>query len=223
MLETYLRTKRNFVLLGESGCGKSETAIFLARKLVQMTTRKVRLIDMDQTKGMFRSRDWKAKLQQEQIQVYCGEHFMDMPLAPHGMARKLEEADAVNVLDVGGNETGAVVLGQFQDWTNQSDSVVFYIINPYRNFSGNTEDILHFMHRITTLAQVEQLHVISNPNFGHATQAEDIFAGHAKLEEMLQGSGYDIEALLIPDWVDANKFVQMRLPVYSIQPMIQFP
>ena len=79
------------------------------------------------------------------------------------------------------------------------------------------------MHRITTLAQVEQLHVISNPNFGHATQAEDIFAGHAKLEEMLQGSGYDIEALLIPDWVDANKFVQMRLPVYSIQPMIQFP
>ena len=94
---------------------------------------------MDQTKGMYRSRDWKERVENDQIHVYCGEHFMDMPLVPHGMANKLDDENAVNILDVGGNEIGAVVLGQYSQWLNNENSVVFYIINPYRNFSGSKD------------------------------------------------------------------------------------
>ena len=116
MLKELVKTKRNFVLIGESGSGKSEISLFLAKTLSDYTDKKIRLIDMDQTKGMYRSRDWKERVENDQIHVYCGEHFMDMPLVPHGMAKKLDDENAVNILDVGGNEIGTVVLGQYSQW-----------------------------------------------------------------------------------------------------------
>lgn len=69
MLRQLLRSKRTFVFLGESGSGKSEMSIFFAQKLLEYTGKTIWLIDMDQTKGMFRSRDWKNQIENERIQV----------------------------------------------------------------------------------------------------------------------------------------------------------
>lgn len=222
MLKELLRTKRNFVLIGESGSGKSEIALFLAKKLSGYTNKKIQLIDMDQTKGMYRSRDWKERIENDQIHVYCGEHFMDMPLVPHGMERMLEDENAVNILDVGGNEIGAVVLGQFSQWMNRNDSIVFYIVNPYRNFSGNKNNILFLMERIRSAGRIQKVHMISNPNLGPSTTREDVEKGHEMLEKMMDDTEYRMEALIIPEWVHEESFGDMDIPVYALQPMIQF-
>ena len=222
MLRQLLRSKRTFVFLGESGSGKSEMSIFFAQKLLEYTGKTIWLIDMDQTKGMFRSRDWKNQIENERIQVCCGEHFMDMPLVPHGMVQKLENKDAIKILDVGGNEAGAVVLGQFSQWLNAEDCSVFYLINPYRNFSGSQDNILFFMDRIRNAGRIQNVHIISNPNLGKSTQEEDVINGQRLLEKMLSGTGYQIEALMIPNWVDEALFSNWKLPVYSFKPQIQF-
>ena len=222
MLKQLMETKRNFVLLGESGSGKSEIALFLAEKLSAYTDKTIQLIDLDQTKGMFRSRDWKEHIENDRIYVFCGEHFMDMPLVPHGMARKLEDKNAVNILDVGGNEIGAVTLGQFSNWLNREDSIVLYIINPYRNFSGSKENILFLMERILRAGCVQKVHVISNPNLGMSTTEEDVLRGHELLLGMLADTDYVIEALMIPEWVHTEKIISMNIPVYAINPKIHF-
>lgn len=222
MLKELVKTKRNFVLIGESGSGKSEIALFLAKTLSDYTDKKIRLIDMDQTKGMYRSRDWKERVENDQIHVYCGEHFMDMPLVPHGMANKLDDENAVNILDVGGNEIGAVVLGQYSQWLNNENSVVFYIINPYRNFSGSKDNILFLMERIQKAGHIQKIHVISNPNLGPSTTEEDVCNGHEILKKMLVDTEYEIEALMIPVWLPKEVFINMDIPVYFIKPMIQF-
>lgn len=222
MLKQLMETKRNFVLLGESGSGKSEIALFLAEKLSAYTDKTIQLIDLDQTKGMFRSRDWKEHIENDRIHVFCGEHFMDMPLVPHGMARKLEDKNAVNILDVGGNEIGAVTLGQFSNWLNREDSIVLYIINPYRNFSGSKENILFLMERILRAGCVQKVHVISNPNLGMSTTEEDVLRGHELLLGMLADTDYVIEALMIPEWVHTEKIISMNIPVYAINPKIHF-
>ena len=46
----------NYVLLGEAGCGKSELAINLARRLLD-TGKPVDLFDLDMTKPLFRTRE----------------------------------------------------------------------------------------------------------------------------------------------------------------------
>lgn len=222
MLKELIQTKRNFVLLGESGSGKSEISLFLAKKLSDYTNKKIQLIDMDQTKGMFRSRDWKERIENNQIRVYCGEHFMDMPLVPHGMARKLDDENAINILDVGGNEIGAVVLGQFSQWLNGKDSIVFYIINPYRNFSGSKDNILFLMERIQKAGHIQNVHILSNPHLGASTTSEDVLNGYKMLKKMLADTDHTVEGLIIPEWVQTEVFINMDIPVYSIKPMIQF-
>lgn len=47
---------RNYVLLGEAGCGKSELAINLACRLLD-TGKLVDLFDLDMTKPLFRTRE----------------------------------------------------------------------------------------------------------------------------------------------------------------------
>ena len=52
----------NFVLIGEAGSGKTEIAANLALRLAEDMPVPVCLIDMDQTKCMFRARDFSSLL-----------------------------------------------------------------------------------------------------------------------------------------------------------------
>ena len=52
----------NFVLIGEAGSGKTEIAANLALRLAEDMPVPVCLIDMDQTKCMFRARDFSPPI-----------------------------------------------------------------------------------------------------------------------------------------------------------------
>ena len=57
-----LNDKRNFIFIGESGCGKTELSLNLSKRIALMKKNmheEVNLFDMDQTKTIFRSRDFK--------------------------------------------------------------------------------------------------------------------------------------------------------------------
>ena len=53
---------RNYVLIGEAGSGKTEIAANLALLLARTQTLPVCLIDMDQTKCLFRARDFSSPI-----------------------------------------------------------------------------------------------------------------------------------------------------------------
>ena len=50
----------NIVLLGEAGSGKTEIAANIAIRLAEKDEKPVYLIDMDQTKCLFRARDFSS-------------------------------------------------------------------------------------------------------------------------------------------------------------------
>lgn len=214
---------RNWILIGESGCGKTELSLFLAKKKRKETGKTVHLIDMDQTKGMFRSRDFAEEMAKDGIEIISGAHFMDMPVVPHGVERLLSDEAVVNIMDVGGNEIGAVSLGQFSAFVNAAEAKVLYIINPYRNFSGTAENIKLLMEGIQNAGRVERISVICNPNVGEGTTAEDILNGYAALKERLQPLRLSAEALVLPDWVKEESVSQLSIPKWIITPYIKYP
>ena len=81
----------NFVLIGEAGSGKTEIAANLALRLAENMPVPVCLIDMDQTKCMFRARDFSYLLEKGHVHMAVNPELWDSPLMPQGVTSLLKD------------------------------------------------------------------------------------------------------------------------------------
>lgn len=182
-----LEDRHNFVFLGEAGSGKSEIAISFARALAARTDKQVHFFDLDMTKPLFRSRDAGAQLEAEGIRVHYQEQFMDAPTLVGGVTPLLRQEDCLVVLDVGGDYIGARSIGGFAPQLNRPATAVFYVVNAYRPWSDTIEHIDGTLGKILGVSHVklDRLMLVSNPNNGVTTTAEEFLQGHEKTVELV--------------------------------------
>jgi hypothetical protein len=176
--------KRNIVLLGEAGCGKSEIALNLAVRLSRDGP--VHFFDMDQTKPLYRSRDARRALEARGVSFFCQEQYMDAPTLVGGVAESLRDESAFTILDVGGNDTGARMIGGFSRLINGGGTVCLYVVNPYRPWSKDVDAVDGTLSSILRVSHIQKFHIISNPNLGFETTAEEFAAGIEKTRRMLE-------------------------------------
>lgn len=182
-----LKTKKNFVFVGEAGSGKSEIAINFAMGLSKLSEKKVHFFDMDQTKPLFRSRDVRDQLIAEGIEFHYQEQFFDAPTTPGGVRELLANEEAIVILDVGGDHIGSRLIGAFAPFLNRPNTQNFFVINGYRPWSKNLITIDGTMARVLGMAriQLENVSIMSNPNLGVTTTAEEVLSGHERVAEMI--------------------------------------
>jgi len=187
ILRELLKTKKNFVFVGEAGCGKSEIAINFALGLSEISEKKVHFFDMDQTKPLFRSRDVREQLKAKGIEFHYQEQFFDAPTTPGGVRELLADEESVVVLDVGGDHIGARLIGAFGPFLNRPNTQNFFVINAYRPWSKNLITIDGTMARVLGMAHIklENVSIMSNPNLGVTTTAEEVLTGHEKVSDMI--------------------------------------
>lgn len=183
-----LMDKNNFVFLGEAGSGKSEIAINLALELARLGTKPVHFFDLDMTKPLFRSRDLKDELEKNNVIVHFEEQFMDAPTTTGWVTRALRDSEAYVVMDVGGDYIGARAVGGYAPSINRDNTVVYYVVNPFRPWSLDMEHIDHVLGQILGVShiQLKQLKLLGNPNLGIETNKEDIEKGIALLKETVE-------------------------------------
>lgn len=175
--------KKNIVLLGEAGCGKSEIALNLAARSAE--TRETHLFDMDQTKPLYRSRDARMAMEAAGVRFRYERQFFDAPTMAGGVADSLG-SECVTILDAGGDDAGARIIGGFSRFLSREDAVVFYVVNPYRPWSGSTEAIDCTLSAILAAAHLRRFHIIANPNLGFETTAEEFAQGIDKTRRLLE-------------------------------------
>lgn len=198
-----VRGKKNIIFVGESGCGKTELSMNCAVELVHKVCgeKVVNLVDMDQTKGTFRSRDHEKTLRAEKVSLICGEHFLDTPVVPHGVLRLIKGEEFVNVFDIGGNEIGAITMGQFAEEIKKTKSVVFFIINPFRLLSMNEGHIKTMIDKIKDYGDFENFEFIANPNMGEYTDADTVSEGMETLNSLADKLGIKFTMVTFPHWL----------------------
>lgn len=178
-----LAKKDNIVLLGEAGCGKSEIALNLAAQ--NAGEREVHFFDMDQTKPLYRSRDAAEIMAAAGVSFHYERQFYDAPTLVGGVAESLNNPAQLTIMDVGGNDTGARLIGGFSKLLAGENTIVFYVVNPYRPWSKSTETIDVTLSSILRVSHLKSFHIISNPNLGGGTSLEEFAAGIERTEEML--------------------------------------
>ena len=197
-----LKTRKNFILIGETGSGKSEIALNTAVMLNRAGGRTIHIFDLDQTKAMFRSRDAEAEMAREGIAVHYMPQLLDTPVMVNGIIPHLVRPDSASVLDVGGNENAARMVGCLSDYLNRENSAAIYVINPFRPWSGSAENVRGTMESVLNACHLENIFFIANPTVGPETGAEDFAEGLRRLENLIPAE--ELSACFVTEALAAN-------------------
>ncbi len=216
--ETLCR-KPNSVFLGEAGCGKSELAVHLALELAAQG-HEVHFFDLDQTKPLMRSRDAEALLTGAGVTVHFERQCADAPTQVGGLVPLLLDAHKAVILDVGGNDTGARLIGGYAHLLKDAD--VWFVVNPYRPWSSTTEHIDGTLSAILRASRLKMPRFLLNPNLGADTTPEEFLAGVTQGLAML--SPYvTVEAAAVPAALYEQVRHQTALPLIPITSHISVP
>lgn len=217
-LSALLRSS-NTVFLGEAGCGKSELAVHLALELTEQG-REVHFFDLDQTKPLMRSRDAETLLADAGAAVHFEQQRADAPTQVGGLVPLLLDESKNVILDVGGNDTGAKLIGGFAHLLKNAD--VWFVVNPYRPWSATTEHIDGTLSAILRTSRLKTPRFLLNPNLGRDTTAEEYLAGLAQGLALL--SPYvTVEAAAVPAALREQVRPQTELPLIPIISRMSVP
>lgn len=217
-LASLLRSS-NTVFLGEAGCGKSELAVHWALTLVSQG-REVHFFDLDQTKPLMRSRDAAALLTDAGVTVHFEQQRADAPTQVGGVVPLLLDEDKAVILDVGGSDTGAKLIGGYAHLLQNAD--VWFVVNPYRPWSASVEHIDGTLSAVLRASRLKMPRFLLNPHLGRDTTVEEYLAGVEQGLALL--SPYvTVEAAAVPEALYAQVRTETSLPLIPITTHISVP
>jgi hypothetical protein len=167
--------------LGHFGSGKTELALNRALDLAGAGER-VTLADLDVVKPYFRSRAARDILAAAGVDLLAptGENvFADLPIIVPQIRSALREAGRRLLLDVGGDDTGARVLGSLADVLPHDDTEVLLVLNFRRPSTPDPERAVAMVRAIERVGRVAVTGLVSNTHLMGETTLEIVTEGLA--------------------------------------------
>ena len=210
------------LIIGGFGSGKSEYAINLALSLAKNNPN-ITLVDLDLVNAYFRSREAIELLTLNNIKaiVPSGEiAFSDLPIAGPGVRELITSTqEGTAIFDVGGDDMGALALSAYRRELNQVEKNVLMLVNPFRPFTANIDQIMLMKDSIEYNSGVLVTALVSNPNLGAGTPADLILAKHLIVEKAALELGLPlIEIVIQKDTYQKQPeaFSQLNIPIRLI-------
>ena len=206
-------------IVGNYGSGKTEVSINLAvnRKRAGAD---VRIADLDLVNPYFRTREARKQLESVGIQVVLPpqEYLQaDLPVLSPKIAGMIKNAAGLSLLDVGGDDVGAMVLAVLADAVKGIRIQVLQVINPLRPNTATVAGCLKIKDEIEKAAQLKITGLIGNANLIDETDADTIIDGYEFVRELAETSGLRLEFITVArELMPAIDLTRIRCPVLPI-------
>ncbi|MCL2099178.1 MAG: carbonic anhydrase [Oscillospiraceae bacterium] len=185
MLEKLFIDKKIIIICGHYGCGKTNIAVNSALSLKQTSEpgAGVALVDLDFVNPFFRSADSMEILHRAGIKCIVPQFAntnIDAPSIPQEIYSIFNDEPYMRtVIDVGGDDAGAVVLGMFADKIKACGYEMVYVLNFYRPLICEVSSAVKLAREIMNKSKLNITSLINNSNIGEITTENDIKASFA--------------------------------------------
>lgn len=179
------------IFTGHFGSGKTEIAINYAINLVS-EGRKVAIVDLDIVNPYFCTRGIKAELEEKGVRVIASDPNLsnaELMVVPAEVLAVFNDKSYEVVMDIGGDEQGAVVLGQYNKYFREETYDMYFVINNNRPLTANNDDIEDYIRSIQLTSRIKVTHLISNTNMSYETSAEDVIKGDKVVSRLSEKLG----------------------------------
>lgn len=180
------------MLCGHYGTGKTNVAVNLALHMHRQGEA-VTIADLDIVNPYFRTMDSAEDFQQAGIRMICSSFAnsnVDIPSLPADLYAITDDTATRMVLDIGGDDSGATVLGRLAPAILEENSFeMWMVINQYRPLTRDVPSTLEVMEDIQRACGLPFTGVVNNSNLGAETTPETVLATTAFACEVAQAAG----------------------------------
>lgn len=175
------------VVVGHYGVGKTNFSLNWAFD-VAAQGKKVTVVDFDVVNPYFRSSDYTASLEAAGITMIAPNlagSSLDNPSINGAVGTIIEHVYArwaagdesqVVIIDVGGDDAGATVLGRFRDAIVSGPHQMLYVVNRYRNLTQTPQEALEVMEEIQVKSGLKVTGVVNNSHLRDQTDPETVLS-----------------------------------------------
>ena len=187
--------KRITLFMGHYGSGKTNIAINYAHR-IRECGKAVAIADLDIVNPYFRMKDSQEEMLREGIDVIAlpfANSSVDLPALPSAAYSLVQNTARYAVLDIGGDDRGALALGRFTPYIREENNFdVFFVANFYRPLTQNASDALEVMREIEGACGLPFTGIINNSNLGAETTAETVLRTTERCRKLSELSGLPV-------------------------------
>ena len=218
--------KRVTVFVGHFGSGKTEIALNGALEIAA-TGVPVTLADLDVVKPYFRSRSARAILDEAGIELLAptGENVhADLPIIVPQIRSHLRQNTRRLIMDVGGDDVGARVLGSLSDVVPRDGTDCLLVLNFRRPSTPDPERALAMVREIEAVGQLPVTGLISNTHLMDETTLDVVLDGYRMALETAGAAGVPLVAAMVSGDVAAEIDPEsLECPVVTMRRIVRPP
>jgi hypothetical protein len=211
--------KRITLFAGHYGSGKTNIAVNYA-KFIKSQGIDVSIVDLDIVNPYFRTKDSEEDLKKHGISIISSEYAntnLDAPALPKEIYSALADKSQHLVIDVGGDDRGAVALGRFApDITEGNGFDMLFVANFYRPLTKTAEDALEVMREIEIAGHIPFTGIVHNSNIGDETSEEDLIKKSGEAEKLSELSHLPIVMTTAAEKI-YNSLVKTNLEMFKLE------
>ena len=179
------------------------------------------MIDLDIVNPFFRVRKVKEEIAGFGVNVVTPESRVlngDLPALPASVWSVFEKPDRHVICDVGGGELGLRPLARVSEFSRNRDSMVFFVLNPYRPGFRTKTQMMESFRYMESLSTLKVTHLVANPHLVGETTYEIFDEGLKRIKEFSGEVGKPLAFAMttreigekIPDGMKSGVFIIQR-------------
>ena len=218
--------RRVTIFVGHFGSGKTEIALNGALELAAAGSR-VTVADLDVVKPYFRSRSARAILSDAGIDLLAptgANVHADLPIIVPQIRSCLRDDHSRLILDVGGDDLGARVLGSLSDVISFDDTDCLLVLNFRRPSTPDPERAAAMVREIEAVGRVPVSGLISNTHLMDETTPEVVLDGYRQALETARLAEVPLVAITVEEELAAVlEGGDLECPVVPLRRIVKPP